>query len=355
MRILFGVQGTGNGHITRARALSTELKNAGIEVDYIFSGRPASEYFNMEPFGSYKTYRGLTFATNNGQIQYLKTAITNNILNLRYEIKSLDVHDYDLIITDFEPVSAWAARLQNLPSLGIGHQYAFDYNIPVEGSNWMAKSIMKHFAPATVSLGVHWYHFDNPVLPPIIEAPIEHARVQPRKILVYLPFENIKPICAWLEAEKDFEFYIYHHLTEPEEHGHLHLRPLSREKFQADLASCEGVITNSGFELAGETIQYGKKILTKPLHGQMEQISNAAALRILKRADVISTLNPAVLKAWLKKTNPDPIRYPNVAREIVKWIASGQQESLESLSQRLWKSCESDFAFMQGIPVPMTA
>ncbi|WP_455200265.1 MJ1255/VC2487 family glycosyltransferase [Kaarinaea lacus] len=354
MRILFGVQGTGNGHITRARALSTELKKANIDVDFIFSGRPRDEYFNMEPFGSYKTYRGLTFATHNGQIQFAKTAFTNNLLNLRKEIRSLDVRGYDLVISDFEPVTAWAARLQNKYSLGIGHQYAFSYDIPIEGSNWIARSIMKHFAPASISLGVHWYHFDNPILPPIIEPPLKNPVVEARKILVYLPFENIKHICAWLEAEKNYEFYVYHHMSEPEDRGHMHLRPLSREKFQADLASCEGVITNSGFELASETIQYGKKILTKPLHGQMEQISNAAALKILRRADVISTLNPAVLNAWLQKQSLNPVHYPNVAREIVQWIADGQQESLNSLSQRLWKSCESDFAFMQGDPVPVT-
>jgi len=154
---------------------------------------------------------------------------------------------------------------------------------------------------------------------------------------------------------KDYEFYIYHHISEPEDRGHLHLRPLSREKFQADLASSEGVITNSGFELASETIQYGKKILTKPLHGQMEQISNAAALKILKRADVISSLNPAVLKAWLQKKNPEAVRYPNVAKEIVQWIVNGQQESLDSFSRRLWKSCEPAFSYMQGDPVPLTA
>jgi hypothetical protein len=122
-----------------------------------------------------------------------------------------------------------------------------------------------------------------------------------------------------------------------------------------DLASSEGVITNSGFELASETIQYGKKILTKPLHGQMEQISNAAALKILKRADVISTLNSAVLSAWLQKKNPQPVRYPNVAQEIVQWIVNGQKEPLEVLSQRLWKSCSPAFDYMQGTPVPVTA
>lgn len=47
MKILFGVQGTGNGHISRARALNKYLKADGISVDYIFSGRERDKYFDM--------------------------------------------------------------------------------------------------------------------------------------------------------------------------------------------------------------------------------------------------------------------------------------------------------------------
>ena len=302
----------------------------------------------MEPFGDFQTFRGLTFATQNGKINYLKTGLTNNLMDLVREVNSLPVNDYDLVITDFEPVSAWAAKRQNNLSLGIGHQYAFNYDIPVEGSNWISRFIMKQFAPASVSLGVHWYHFDNPILPPIIEPPMENSSTHPGKVLVYLPFEDLDHIRNWLAPETGYEFYVYHHVSKSEDGGHIHLRPLSRDKFQTDLASCEGVITNSGFELASEAIQYGKKILTKPLHGQMEQISNAAALRILKRADVISTLNPAVLNAWLTKKNPIPVIYSNVAGEIVNWIISGRVEPLASLSQRLWQACEPGFEFIQG-------
>ena len=39
MKILYGVQGTGNGHITRGRAMQKALSDAGIEVDWVFSGR----------------------------------------------------------------------------------------------------------------------------------------------------------------------------------------------------------------------------------------------------------------------------------------------------------------------------
>ncbi|MCO6547308.1 MAG: hypothetical protein J6583_05980, partial [Gilliamella sp.] len=57
MKILFGVQGTGNGHVSRCRTLAKALKKAGADVVYIFSGRDPKDYFDMQVFGDYKTYR----------------------------------------------------------------------------------------------------------------------------------------------------------------------------------------------------------------------------------------------------------------------------------------------------------
>ena len=39
MKILYGIQGTGNGHITRARVMASCFKKLNVEVDYVFSGR----------------------------------------------------------------------------------------------------------------------------------------------------------------------------------------------------------------------------------------------------------------------------------------------------------------------------
>ncbi|MBP7664242.1 MAG: glycosyltransferase, partial [Shewanella sp.] len=39
MRILYGVQGTGNGHLSRARVMAKALMKQDIEVDFLFSGR----------------------------------------------------------------------------------------------------------------------------------------------------------------------------------------------------------------------------------------------------------------------------------------------------------------------------
>ena len=54
MRILYGVQGTGNGHISRCRSVAEALARKGVEVDYLLSGRPANGYFDMQAFGHYR-------------------------------------------------------------------------------------------------------------------------------------------------------------------------------------------------------------------------------------------------------------------------------------------------------------
>ena len=112
MKILYGVQATGNGHITRAHAMNKALKQKGIDVDYLFSGREKLLLFDMEEFGNFRCCQGLTFATQAGSVQIFETIKKNNLIQLYRDIQSLDLDTYDLILTDFEPISAWAAKKQ---------------------------------------------------------------------------------------------------------------------------------------------------------------------------------------------------------------------------------------------------
>ena len=109
MNILYGVQGTGNGHIARARVMAKAFsKRDDIKVDYLFSGREVSKYFDMDIFGDFKTRNGLTFVTANGEVSKWQTIKQARIGEFVSDIKSLDVSQYDLVLNDFEPVSAWA-------------------------------------------------------------------------------------------------------------------------------------------------------------------------------------------------------------------------------------------------------
>ena len=75
MKILYGVQATGQGHISRARAMASALQQHDVEVTWLFSGRSAERLFDMEPFGDFEHRRGLTFATRAGNIRYLETCL----------------------------------------------------------------------------------------------------------------------------------------------------------------------------------------------------------------------------------------------------------------------------------------
>lgn len=340
MRILYGVQGTGNGHITRARTMACALEKSSLEVDYIFSGRPRDRYFNMEPFGDYKSYRGLTFHGNNGRVDHLKTVLNNNLIRFVWDVKKLDLSGYDLVITDFEPISAWAAKLTHTPSLGIGHQYAFrSEHVPVAGRTFIGNMVLRHFAPAERMLGFHWHHFKSPILPPLIEPQRYPLSREENKILVYLPFENKRWVAEFLRVVKDAEFYIYCDVDEASEEQNIHLRPFNRMAFQCDLASCHGVIANAGFGLLSEAVQAGKKLLVKPMQGQMEQLSNALAIEELDIGEVMYEFNLKQLREWLNEDCPSPRPYPDVAKAIVQWIESGFAIDEEQLSDLLWQDC----------------
>ena len=53
-KILYGVQGTGQGHISRARGVAHALKDYDVDVTWLFSGRDKDKLFDMEPFGDFK-------------------------------------------------------------------------------------------------------------------------------------------------------------------------------------------------------------------------------------------------------------------------------------------------------------
>lgn len=335
MRILYGVQGTGNGHISRSRTLAQALARHGVMVDYLFSGREPSAYFDMEAFGDYRTAHGLTFHSHDGCIDIWQTLTRSRPLQLLRDIGALDLERYDRVISDFEPVSAWAARRQGVATLGISHQASFAYEIPRRGEQWSARLIMRRYAPVTRAIGLHWFHFGHPILPPIID-PLQ-AGDEDDTILVYLPFESLAAIRQLLSRFGGERFVCFHpEVQETHLEGNLLCQPLGRAAFKQALCNCRGVISNAGFELASEALTLGKKLLLKPLQGQFEQASNAMTLELLGLADVMPVLASAKVRDWLDQQAVGAVVYPDVAGEIAQWLAGGEQEPLSLLVNRLW-------------------
>ncbi len=335
MRILFGVQGTGNGHISRSRTLARALRARGLEVDYLFSGRPADGYFEMAEFGDYRAFPGITFVSHEGAISGWRTLKGLSPLRFWRDMRALDCRDYDLVISDFEPISAHAARRWGKPSLTISHQASFDWPIPRWGESGFNRQLMRHFAPVRQALGLHWFHFGQPLLPPIIDA-IPPAPDN-QQILVYLPFEQTEAIAALLSRFNQQRFVCFHPaIRSASQWRNIAFEPQAREGFKLMLASCRGVITNGGFELASEALSLGKKLLVKPLGGQFEQLTNSKTLELMGLARLMDALDANAVRAWLDAAAPGQIIYPDVASELAGWLADGAQESVPALSRRLW-------------------
>lgn len=334
MKILYGVQGTGNGHITRARAMQVALNKKGIEVDWVFSGRERSKFFDMDAFGDYQVFKGLTFATRDGKIDLIKTFAEASLGQVWQDVRRLEVSQYDIVITDFEPVVAWAAKKQGVPCIGLGHQYAFDHDIPKAGHSVTSQAIMKWFAPVSLGIGVHWHHFNQPILPPIIES--EHAHSFGRdQTLVYLPFEKSDEVLGVLK--KVDHAFIYHCADiEPGRYGNVEVKGFSRAGFKESLFSTDGVICNAGFELASEALNLGRRLLVKPLIGQMEQASNALALTSLGLGQATERIDVTSIQRYLIEAPVSQVNYPNVPERLADWLLESPRRPLADLVKESW-------------------
>ncbi|TQV72996.1 glycosyl transferase [Aliikangiella marina] len=341
MKILYAVQGTGNGHITRARIMAKALRSLNVDVDWVFTGRPKDELFDMQDFGDFRVFSGLTYAIKHGKIQYVQTAFKNNLFKFLRDVFRFDFTGYDLVINDFEPVIAWAAKRAKVKTIGLSHQMAFQKDIPMAGENILAKFVLRHFAPVDLPIGLHWSDFGQHLLPPIIDDAPERKALSLRDVLVYCPFSTKEELIDWFAPFGNYRFHVFHGCDDDSGYKHINLYPFSRSHFQEKQSHCAGVITSAGFELPSEALQVGQKLLIKPLGGQMEQTSNALALDKIKRATIIDKYTNRTLEQWLQEPPRPAIQYPNVALEVAKWLVNSERESLESLSKKLWEQTKT--------------
>lgn len=337
MKILYGIQGTGNGHISRGRMMASCFNRHDADVTYLFSGRPPEKYFDMEIFGDFTRYRGITFCSKSGKIDYAATLNKLGMPDFIRDVIKLDLEAYDLVISDFEPITAWAAKLRGKKIIGLGHQYAFGPATPKSGYSPLATFIMRYFAPADIRIGLHWSAYDKNILPPIIDTSLIRNPAETPFILVYLPFEHQATVTQLLNRFPDIQFIQYSSELEDGQQDNVALRKTCLAHFKQDLRSARAVLSNSGFTLLSESIHLGLPLLVKPVKGQFEQQSNALALSQLGYGKITHELNYNVLKSWLKNLNDNTAHpFPDVAEAITRWILSGKHD-IDLLSSELWQ------------------
>lgn len=343
MRILYGVQGTGNGHLTRARVMAKAFQQLpDVHVDFLISGRGKQHLFGVEPLGDFQWRQGLSFATRDGKVSVVDTVSSNPWWQFWRDVQTLDVTHYDLVVTDFEPVTAWAAKRCKVPSIGLGRQYVFYLAHPSLAVSSLQRAMVRQFSPVDLALGTHWQPLSATTLPPIVE-PVgaNLAARQAGHYLVYLPFEPLAEIKTLLQRlnnlAPEYHFDVFHpdarHLTTSNAQFH----PPSREGFKQVFAQAQGVIANAGFGTSSEALMAGKKILLKPLKGQFEQHANADYLAQHGLAEVITTLHTQAVVRWLHTDISHQLAWASVAQPLADWLGNPKRPAIGDLTTALWR------------------
>ncbi len=319
MKILYAVQATGNGHISRAMELVPYLNEFG-ETDIFLSGANSSLHLNF-PI-KYRS-KGLSlFYTCQGKLDYTKTVLGLSPLRLRKEVKDLPVEKYDLVLNDFECITAMACAMKKIPSVNFGHQASF-YSAhtprPKEKSK-MGEWILKNYARASFYIGLHFKQYDDFIFPPVIKKEINKAQPADKDfIAVYLPSycENIME--KYFHPLAPNRFHIFSWQTKNiKRSNNITFMPVDKILFNEALINCSGIITGGGFETPEEALKLEKKLMVIPIRGQYEQQCNAAALvqMGIKKLDKFDDDFTEHFEEWVV-SKPIKINYDHSTEDII--------------------------------------
>jgi uncharacterized protein (TIGR00661 family) len=334
MRILYSVQATGNGHISRAMELLPYLEKHG-SVDLFLSGENSSLLLNA-PI-KYRS-KGLSlFYTCNGTLDYWKLTRSISLLRINKEVRNLPVENYDLILNDFECITSLACAHKNIPSIHFGHQASFISNKTPrpERVNMIGEWVLKNYAKATQYVGLHFESYDDFILSPVIKEEI--LKAEPKDdghITVYLPSYCDHVLFKILQPYKDFQFQIFsREVTQPMQNGHLRFIPVDKTAFNQSLIHCSGIITGAGFETPAEALYLKKKIIAVPIKGQYEQQCNAAALKKLgvQTMEKLGDDFSEIFEKWINNSETPSIFFPHSTESIVDFVMSRSYTSREQL------------------------
>lgn len=323
MRILYAIQGTGNGHISRARDIIPFLEDKG-QLDILISGTEADVELGYPVKYSLK---GLSFVFGKkGGIDLAATYKKAKLKRFYDEIKNLPVNDYDMVISDFEPVSAWACRLQKKPCIALSHQAAVLNKKSPRPDNFdpVGKLIAKNYAPATVHYGFHFKAYDSNIFTPVIRTKIRHSISRNKKhYTVYLPAYSDKKIIKVLSEIDGIEWQVFSKSSKKSYvEKNIIVRTIDNDSFIKSMASSAGVLCGAGFETPAEALFLGKKLMVIPMKGQYEQQCNAAALEKMG-VPVLKKLRASHIKKiekWTKTGKTIPVDFPDITGKIIDQI-----------------------------------
>ena len=340
-KIIYGVAGEGFGHSSRSHLIGQRLINAGHDV--MFVGSQKSLLYLKQYFGNrVKEIFGLSFAFEGGRIDKSET-LKKNLLKLpeanRQNDELFTQHfepfDPELIISDFEPFSAWWAWRNGVPFISIDHEHVLTLcTLEHKAKNWFSRLTAEtvtrcHYIGAVSYIIINFFktplRIGSAVLaPPVVRPVVTGLKpVGGDHILLYSTIgEGHERLCDLLAKFRNCKFFIYGFdktLGSPLDYKNCTFKKRSTEGFLNDLAAARGVIASAGFSLISECLYLKKKMLLQPVAGQYEQVINAHYIEKLGLGISMKELDETAIKRFLEDLDK-----PVPDSEAILWPSNEQ-------------------------------
>lgn len=336
--ILYGVNGEGSGHSTRAKEVLDHLILQGHSVHVASFDRGLRNLREDSRLDVTEIY-GFRFSYLNNRVRYRRTLAKNLILapraakSLRRLSDLVEERKIDLVVTDFEPLTCHVGHNQKLPVISIDNQHCLtnamvSYPRRYRRDAAAAKLVTRLMTPRASAYLVISF-FPAPIrkrntflFPPLLRQEILDAvPVANEHVLVYVT--SPAPALARLLGSVGCPFIAYGFGREGRDGNILYKKP-SLDSFFADLVSARAVVANSGFSLVTEALHLGKPYLAVPVRHQFEQTFNAYWLEKSGYGAYWEELNKERIESFLDNL-------PQYGQALESYPRQGNRELLEKL------------------------
>ena len=341
--ILYGVNGEGAGHSTRAKEVLSHLVARGHAVHVASFDRGLQ---NLQQQFDVTDIYGFRFAYVNNRVRYKRT-IAKNLITVPQAAKSLSrlkdlVVEWktDLVITDFEPLTCHIGHKMGLPVISIDNQHCLtnavvSYPKQYRRDAAAAKLVTRLMTPRANAYLVISF-FTAPIrkrntflFPPLLRQQILDATAtEGDHVLVYVT--SPAPALAKLLRSVRCRFIAYGFGREGEEGNILYRKP-SVDGFFTDLTSARAIVANSGFSLVTEALHLGKPYLAVPVSHQFEQIFNAYWLEKSGYGAYWEELNKECVESFL-------YNLPHYRNALAQYPRQGNGALLDKLDSLIARS-----------------
>lgn len=297
MKIIYSLSGQGFGHSTRSKETMRHLVAKRHQLKVMTYGQ-AFLLLGKE----FETWEipGLTLTYKHNKLSYFRT-VSKNVINagklfsefLRV-YRKMKQFDPDLIITDFEPLSALAAKFLKKPLISIDNQHQLTHtkiDIPFKYRkelfitkiviNLMVWGAKKYLITSFFKTIVK--NKKAEVLPPVVRKEVLDLKPYYGDYLLIYEGAELSKILPILK-ESGIKCVVFGPHREGQD-DNIVFKSFNIEEWLKYLEGAKAVIATGGASLMSECVCLKKPYLVLPIKRQIEQIINAIYLKKLGYGD----------------------------------------------------------------------